>query len=265
MTDGSKLRAWCVALSVLLAGTAVQAREEVLFNGRDLTGWERSTQTDFVTVKDGAIMCRGGQRNGGWLHTAGSYADFDLHLEFRWGEIAPEIKAAGENIYNSGIFLRSNPGLMPGGRPSMMAYQAQVVHSSARSSGPDGDGTGDMWVSGYENPSFMGERPAPMGRPRAAAPPAAAVTAAPARPPAFRAPPPGVAPSRRFIRASFAEKPIGEWNTFDISVQGDRLTYRLNGELVNQGHGAMAMSGKIGLECENTPILFRNIRLTVPD
>jgi hypothetical protein len=68
-----------------------------------------------------------------------------------------------------------------------------------------------------------------------------------------------------FQRAKFAEKPIGEWNSYDITVNGDKLTYRLNGEVVNEVSGAMALSGKIGLECENTPILFRNIRVNTID
>lgn len=272
MINTTRFAAACLAVPLALAGTA-QAREEVLFNGRDLTGWEPSVDSfgstgrkvaDVWTVQDGAILCRGGLRNGGWLHTAKSYANYELHLEFRWGDIAPDVKAAGGNIYNAGVFLRSNPGATPGGPRTMMAYQAQIIHTPARSSGENGGGTGDMWISGYENPSFGGERLAARGTGMAG--PATLPGAAPAAaPPRFRAPPPGVAGSRNYQRAKFAEKPIGEWNSYDISVQGDKLTYRLNGELVNEGHGAMLISGRIGLECENTPIFFRNIRITTPE
>lgn len=267
-----------LAVPLLLVGTAAPAAEDVLFNGRDLTGWEANVGSgmpgvaprrieDVWTVRDGAIMCRGGARNGGWLHTARSYANYELHLEFRWGEIAPEVKAAGGNIYNAGVFLRSNPGATPGGGRSMMAYQAQIIHTPARSSGEEGGGTGDAWLSGYENPSFKGEREIPLRRTLNAVVGAPAGGGAQAAPPAprFRGPPPGVSTSRMYARAKFAEKPIGEWNSYDITVNGDKLTYRLNGEVVNEVTGAMALSGKIGLECENTPILFRNIRLKTID
>jgi hypothetical protein len=256
----------------MLAATQARAEPVALFNGKDLTGWEASFGSfgpgntprridDVWTVQDGAIFCRGGARNGGWLHTAKSFANYELHLEFRWGKIDPAVLAAGGNIYNAGVFLRSNPGATPNGGRSMMAYQAQIIHTPARASGEAGGGTGDAWISGYENPSFTGERPVARttgGAPRAAG------DAAPRRP-RFRAPPPGTFPSRMFRRSKFAEKPIGEWNSYDITVNGDKLTYRLNGEVVNEVSGAMAMSGKIGLECENTPIFFRNIRVNTID
>lgn len=162
------------------------------------------------------------------------------------------------------IFLRSNPGVMPGGGHSMMANQPQVVHTPARASGEAGGGTGDTWISGCDNPSFSGDRPVPPGMGPAGLAPAPG-SAASTPPPRLRAPPPGVAGSRNFARAKFVEKPIGEWNIYDISVRADKLTYRLNGDPINEGCGAVAMSGKIGLECENTPIVFRNIRLATTD
>jgi hypothetical protein len=155
---------------------------------------------------------------------------------------------------------------------AMMAYQAQIIHTPARASGEAGGGTGDAWISGYDNPSFTGPRPGAVmgGMPRGGAPaassgPPAGVAAGP--PPGFRfpAPPPGTFASRMFRRARFAERPIGQWNSYDVTVKGDRLTYRLNGEVVNEVSGAMALSGKIGLECENTPIRFRNIRVKTID
>lgn len=265
------------ALPFLLVSTNALAAEQSLFNGKDLIGWEASFGSfgpaaaqrkveDVWTVKDGAIVCKGGARNGGWLHTIrNNFANYELHLEFRWLQIDPAVLAAGGNIYNAGVFLRSNPKPSPDGGNSMMTYQAQIIHTPARASGETGGGTGDMWISGYDEPGFKGERPGPPVRlgPRPAAAAAPGQAAPPQR--AFRGPPPGVAVSRLFVRARFAEKPIGQWNSYDITVNGDRLTYRLNGELVNEGTGAATPAGRIGLECENTPIAFRNIRVKTID
>jgi hypothetical protein len=72
-------------------------------------------------------------------------------------------------------------------------------------------------------------------------------------------------PSRSYPRSTFAEKPLGEWNAYDITFNGDRITVTLNGQQVNSGTGAGIVPGRVGLECENTPIAFRNIRLTTLD
>jgi|SRR5262245_55140048 len=82
-------------------------------------------------------------------------------------------------------------------------------------------------------------------------------------PPEVRA---GVTPKKN------ADKNIGEWNTFEITMRGDRLSVRLNGELViDQAQlPGIAPSGRIGLQHHgskrdgkwNSPpslVQFRNI------
>ena len=58
-----------------------------------------------------------------------------------------------------------------------------------------------------------------------------------------------------------ADKPVGEWNTFVITIKGDRLTIELNGEVVireAQLPGVPA-EGEIALQRHGSPIDFRNI------
>jgi hypothetical protein len=44
-------------------------------------------------------------------------------------------------------------------------------------------------------------------------------------------------------------------------VNGDRVTLKVNGEVVNEGWGAEVRPGKIALQSEGGEIHFRNIRL----
>lgn len=57
------------------------------------------------------------------------------------------------------------------------------------------------------------------------------------------------------------EKPIGQWNDYEITVDRDRVTLRVNGEILNEGTNAEELPGKIALQSEGAEIQFRNIRL----
>ncbi len=89
-------------------GAASQAtparRGDMLFNGKDLTGWTVFSSSDpgaapVWSVKDGVLVCAGNP--AGYIKTEDSYADFVLTLEWRWN---PETKEGG----NSGVLLRVN-------------------------------------------------------------------------------------------------------------------------------------------------------------
>jgi hypothetical protein len=64
---------------------------------------------------------------------------------------------------------------------------------------------------------------------------------------------------RRGIRSN--EKPIGEWNEYEIIVNGGSVTLKVNGEVLNEGKNADLTKGTIGLQSEGAEIHFRNIRL----
>lgn len=73
-----------------------------LFNGRDFSGWtqviadEPGSSPDATwSVTNGAIRCTG--KPFGYLATQQSYADFALHVEYRWYGPAEQM--------NSGIFV----------------------------------------------------------------------------------------------------------------------------------------------------------------
>ncbi|MCS7160336.1 MAG: DUF1080 domain-containing protein [Gemmatales bacterium] len=58
------------------------------------------------------------------------------------------------------------------------------------------------------------------------------------------------------------EKPLGEWNRYEITCDGPTVRLVINGQLVNEGTDAEATKGKILLQSEGAEIHFRNIFLT---
>lgn len=59
-----------------------------------------------------------------------------------------------------------------------------------------------------------------------------------------------------------AEKPPGEWNQYEITLSGESMVLKVNGELVNEAHGLDVVSGPIGFQSEGGEIHFRNIELS---
>lgn len=58
-------------------------------------------------------------------------------------------------------------------------------------------------------------------------------------------------------------KPAGEWNLYEMRVQGDKITLSINGAVINEKTGIGMRRGYIGLEAEGYEIAFRNIKLQV--
>jgi hypothetical protein len=58
-----------------------------------------------------------------------------------------------------------------------------------------------------------------------------------------------------------AERPVGEWNEYEIIVDHGTVTLDVNGEVLNEASEVLETPGKIGLQSEGAEIHFRNIRL----
>lgn len=62
-----------------------------------------------------------------------------------------------------------------------------------------------------------------------------------------------------------AENPAGEWNRYEIVLDGPDLTVRINGQLINEATGCAVLAGPIGLQSEGGEIHFRKVELAPLD
>jgi hypothetical protein len=58
-----------------------------------------------------------------------------------------------------------------------------------------------------------------------------------------------------------AEKPVGEWNGYDIYLRGNSIELYVNGVRQNSAENLPASDGQIALQMEGYPIEFRNLWL----
>jgi len=71
-------------------------------------------------------------------------------------------------------------------------------------------------------------------------------------------------PQRINLRQQMLEnrvKPVGEWNTFDITSKGKSISLAVNGKVVSEFPECEVSKGYLALEAEGFRIEFRNIRV----
>ena len=83
---------------------------ELLFDGKDLSGWKTVGTAEAWSAKKGLLSCDG--TGSGWIRPDATYRDFVLRLEYR---ISPK--------GNSGIFLRTSEE----GRPAYQGMEIQLL------------------------------------------------------------------------------------------------------------------------------------------
>jgi enterochelin esterase-like enzyme len=169
-----------------------------LCNGKDLDGWvTRQPDNRDWHIVDGVIDCDPhagpGDRN---LWTAKSYGDFELRVDWRIKE-SPYVNRGAKVILPDGTYKKDASGqevlIEVPNTDSGVFLRGQ--HKSQVNIWCWPVGSGEVW--GYRtDPALSSEVHA------------------------------GATPKVR------ADRPIGQWNTFHITLRGDRLSVRLNGILV---------------------------------
>jgi hypothetical protein len=188
-----------------LAGAVKPAKKMTLWNGKDFSGWKLFVPSDTIdartvwTVKENVIHCTGVPN--GYMRTEANYADYKLHLEWRWPAEAG----------NSGVLLH-------------MSAPDTVWPKSIECQLAAGD-AGDFWVIGGTDFKEHADK------------------------------------SKRRLakKAESSEKPLGEWNTYEIICRSNTIRSFVNGVLQNEATETTVNSGKICLQSEGKPIEFRNI------
>ena len=187
----------------------VPKAKTTLWNGTDFAGWKRflsdasKNVDDTWSIGDGVLRCTG--RPSGYMRTETPYADYHLHVEWRWpakpGNNGVLVHMSGEDK----VWPRS--------------LECQLLTGNA----------GDFWVIGgleFAEHAKGGDR---VGGRR----------------------------TRKLHESS--EKPLGEWNEYDIVCKNDWVVVFTNGVLQNVATQCSDKSGKICLQSEGAPIEYRNI------
>jgi hypothetical protein len=229
----------CALPLALLAADAVVAPKQntPLFNGRDLAGWTQYRRPADAqapatwSVADGVIKCTGAP--AGYIRTEGRYRDYRLTVEWRWIPGDMPLNAQGRpRGRNSGVLLHVQlpDDVWP------KSLEAQLA----------ADNAGDFWViGGVDTAQHVAAREKAVA---AAGQDEAALKAARS--------------NRRFQKSQpSAEKPLGEWNTYEITCSGDTVVVKVNGVEQNRATAVTVQEGHIALQSEGAPIEFRNVKL----
>jgi hypothetical protein len=211
-------------LLVLAAGFRLTAADQTpegytsLFNGRDLSGWKvPEGDNGHWKVVDGVLDydARSEAKGDKSLWSDKSFGDFVLRVDWRL-KLEPAFKNKNVPIVlPDGSHLKDNDG-------KEVKIEIDDVDSGVYLRGRDKAqvniwmwpiGSGEVY--GYRTDSKM--------------------------PPEVRA---GVTPKKRM------DKPRGEWNAFEITMKGDRLWVKLNGEevITNAQLPGVPERGPIGLQ-----------------
>lgn len=72
---------------------------------------------------------------------------------------------------------------------------------------------------------------------------------------------PGAYPAIKAKMAADSEKPVGEWNSMDVTCRDGAIDVVINGVAQNHVTGAKPSSGPIGFQLEGTPYQLRKLRI----
>lgn len=269
-------------VALLLGAGALRAQRDwtPLWNGRDLDGWTtwmqrpsptsnvpglardaegRYTETigsgrdplgvfTVVPDVDGRPAIRISGEVFGELRTVGSYKDYRLRLQFKWGEKKWPPRAGADIQRDSGLLyhVHSEPGAE--GRTWARSIELQIQERDV----------GDLYA--------VGSAIAVRVKPRAGATPVI-----------WNYDPTGewtffsqrAGSSGRVIKQPDNERPTGEWNTVELIAFGDDAIHIVNGRVVMRLHTPMRIdrgvpmrvtSGPIILQSEGAEVFYRDIQ-----
>jgi hypothetical protein len=234
-----------------------------LFNGKDLSNFytwlgspgvgqpflgKNNDPLKVFTVKDGILIVSG--KVFGAITTEKEYENYHLVVEFRWAEATHAPRA--DRARDSGILLHcvGDDGGPSGKSFWMESVECQLIEG----------GTGDFILVGGKNKPALTVEAEERGKQLYYKPGAPAVYRNAGRINWF-ARSPEWKDAKGFRGKDDLEKPVGEWNTVECICDGDRITLKLNGQVVNAGTNSSHKAGKLQFQSEGAEIHFRKIEL----
>jgi len=249
-----------VSLAVLLAlGVWAVPAQSVnqpirLFNGKDLTGFytwlkphgKNNDPNKVFTVQDGVIRISG--QDYGGLTTEKEYEDYHLIVEYNWGEKTwpPRVDKARD----SGILLHcvGADGVSDGSW--MNSIECQMIEG----------GTGDIILIPGQGKVSVTTPVEKRGKATVYESKGTRQTLTRGRIDWW-----GRAPEWKDVKGfrgkQDVERPLGEWNTLEVICDGAKLTFILNGTVVNAATDVEPRRGKLLFQSEGAEVFFRRIEL----
>lgn len=229
-----------------------------LFNHQDLNNFyiylkDRGRNNDpkkVFTVEAGILRISG--EEWGLLTTTKEYENYRLVVEYKWG--AKTFHPRKNGARDSGVWLHAigEDGAYRGEGNWMRGIEANIIEGGTGDLKPIGDGSDKFSLTANVAPKKIqglvyqangAEKTINLGRINWWG-----------RDPDWN----GV---KGFRGKNDVEKAVGEWNRYELVVDGDSLDVFLNGILVNQAKHVKPTKGRIGLQSEGAEIFFRRIDL----
>ena len=220
-----------LAFSMLLFATmdANAADFTPLFNGKDFNGWhayarpstEEPKPDAWKTWKAENGILKCSGKPNGFLATEKEYENYSLRLKWRYATDA----LTKVKRPNSGVLIHINgpDKVWP------LSLEIQLANGDA----------GDIWLQEDVDKKF----------------PTIEVEKSRHDP----------KQSRRFIRMGGIEKkfdkPLGEWNQYEITCKGGAVTVSVNGILANEAKDCSLKKGRIGFQAEGIEVEFKEIEI----
>ncbi len=242
--------------------------QAVLFNGKDLTGWNSyigpplddagkklndipvglNNDPNYVfsiVQKDGEKVIRISGENWGCIYTLKEYSDFHLQLQFKWGTLSWGQKKGKKKDSGVLYFSVGDNGADYGAW--MRSQEFQVEEGNC----------GDYWgvAGGMEDVPVIKKSDSeyvysPTGEMKT-----------------FSA---KSAVGRHCIKNGDAENATGEWNTLDLYCHGDTSVQMINGKVMmvlynsrqwENGQAIPLVKGKIQIQSEGAEIFYKHIMI----
>ena len=211
-----------LAFCVTLTANAQEKKTISLFNGKDLKGWKHGLVDDDWKINKEAKMEDVWSVKDGLLICQGKPMGYlATKKKFKNFKLVVVWRwAPDKEPSNSGVLLRIT------GKPMMLPKCVEAQLQSGRA--------GDIWAfQGFKVTSDVRFREANNKK---------------------------IGDFIGVSKEMANENKPGEWNEYEITLDGDKLTLEVNGKKVNECQGCDIVPGQIGLQSEGGEIHFKTVK-----